>query len=392
MRPLSPALPADLLPLIQAPMAGVQGLRLALAVSRAGALGSVPAAMLEATALDALLQQWQQAGRPPLNLNFFCHPQPTVDLAAETAWLTLLRPYAEATGVPLPAAGAPPSRRPFDAEMATLVERHRPPVVSFHFGLPAPELLARVKRAGCSVLSSATTVDEGRWLVAHGADAVIAQGLEAGGHRGHFLIDGPQPPGPAALSAHLARQAPLAQLLPALRAALDVPLVAAGGLSDADDLRGAFAAGADGVQLGTAFLRCDECDTSALHRAALAERPPRPTVLTRLFSGRPARGMLNRLLHELDPLHPAAPAFPLASTALAPLRAAAEAAGRDDFSPLWAGTGFAACRAVPVATLIDGWRAVLEAGRAAAAGDPAAQVAPPAAPHPAGQPAGQRPR
>jgi nitronate monooxygenase len=226
---------------------------------------------------------------------------------------------------------------PFGHEAAEVLERFRPAVVSFHFGLPAPELLARVKSGGSRVLSSATTVAEARWLQANGADAVIAQGLEAGGHRGMFLSD--------ALSTQMGTLA----LVPQLVAALDVPVIAAGGIADACGVRAALALGAAGVQVGTAYLCCPEATTSALHRAALMSEAAAHTALTRLFSGRPARGIVNRVMRELGALHPAAPAFPLATAAMAPLRAHWEARGSGDFSPLWSGQNASGCRAVPAA-------------------------------------------
>jgi nitronate monooxygenase len=326
-------------PIIQAPMAGAQGSALALAVSEAGGLGSLPAAMLSPEALERELLALRDGTRRPWNVNFFCHRPPPPDEAREAAWRRALAPYYAELGLDPGAAGPAPTRRPFDAATADLVEPFRPPVVSFHFGLPSPELLARVKGWGSTILSSATTVAEARWLEAHGADAVIAQGLEAGGHRGHFLSD------------DLSLQPGLFSLLPQVVAAVRVPVIVAGGIADAAGVRAALALGAAGVQVGTAFLLCPEATTSAVHRAALASEAARHTALTTLFSGRPARGIVNRLMRELGPLHPVAPAFPLAGGALLPLRAAAEAQGRGDFSPLWAGQNVSGCRAVPAAEL-----------------------------------------
>lgn len=331
-------------PLIQAPMAGVQGHALAVAVTRAGGLGSLPAAMLTP---EGLRREWQalqvalgRDGAPPrVNLNAFCHTPPVPDAAREQAWHAVLQPYADALGVALPPPGAAPARAPFSAALADLIEPWRPPVMSFHFGLPEPALLARVKAWGAVVMSSATTVEEARWLEAHGADVVIAQGLEAGGHRGHFLDD------------DLSRQQGLFALLPAVVRAVRVPVVAAGGIASPEAVAAALALGAAGVQVGSAYLRADEATTSALHRQALAEPAAAHTALTHLFTGRPARGIVNRLMRELGPLHPAAPAFPLATAALAPLRAAAESRGLGDFTPLWAGQAAAGCEALPAAEI-----------------------------------------
>jgi len=327
------------LPIIQAPMAGVQGSALAIAVSEAGGLGSLPAAMLSPEALERELLALTTGTRRPWNVNFFCHRPPAPDEARAAAWRLALAPYYAELGLDPAAAGAAPARRPFDAATADLVEPFRPPVVSFHFGLPAPELVARVKGWGSVILSSATTVEEARWLEAHGADAVIAQGLEAGGHRGHFLSD------------DLTAQLGLWALVPQLAAAVRVPVIAAGAIADAAGVRAALALGAAGVQVGTAFMLCPEATTSAVHRAALSSDAARHTALTRLFSGRPARGIVNRLMRELGPMNPVAPAFPLAGGALMPLRAAAEQRGRGDFSPLWAGQNVGGCRAVPAAEL-----------------------------------------
>ena len=251
---------------------------------------------------------------------------------------------------------------PFDAVAAELLAAYRPRVVSFHFGLPEPALLAQLKAWGAVVLASATTVAEGRWLEAHGADAVIAQGLEAGGHRGHFLEpdtdDGTPLADPVrALSAQLGSIVLLPQLVRALRC----PVIAAGGIADAAGVAAARALGAAGVQAGTAYLLCPEATTSAVHRAALQSPAAAHTALTTLFTGRPARGIVNRLMRELGPLSPLAPAFPTATAAIGPLRVAAEARGSGDCSPLWAGQNAPACRAEPAAAvtlaLAAGWTA-----------------------------------
>lgn len=324
-------------PLIQAPMAGVQDARLAIAASRAGALGSLPAAMLGPQALEQQLQQIQDAG-VACNVNFFTHTMPAeVDLRA---WQASLAPYYSELGLDASAPLAGASRLPFGPEAAEVLERFRPAVVSFHFGLPAPALLARVKRLGAQVLSSATTLDEALWLQAHGADAVIAQGLEAGGHRGHFL------------SQDVALQSDTLSLVGQLSKALSIPVIAAGGIGSAQQVRAALDRGASAVQVGTAFLLCEEASTSALHRARLQDLQA-PTELTTLFSGGLARGMVNRLMRELGPVNPAAPPFPLATAALAPLRSAAEALGRDDFTPLWSGTQRAGCRPGPAAEVVQ---------------------------------------
>ncbi len=335
------------LPLIQAPMAGVQGARLAVAVCEAGGLGSLPCAMLSPDALRAELKVLRTQTRLPWNLNFFCHAEVPRDAAREEIWRQLLAPYhREFETQPGPAGGG---RAPFSEQLADLVEEDgslgMPKFVSFHFGLPSEHLLARVRIWGAKILASATTVAEARWLEDHGVDAVIAQGLEAGGHRGHFLPhdNGDDPADPAALLP----QAGTFALLPQIVDAVLLPVIAAGGICTVQGVAAARALGASAVQIGTAFLLCPEADTPPLHRAALraARDAPqsRPTALTNLFSGRPARGLVNRLMRELGPINPGAPAFPLAGAALAPLRAEAERRGNADFSPLWAGQNLAGC-------------------------------------------------
>ena len=323
------------LPLIQAPMAGVQGSALAIAVSNTGALGSLPCAMLAPDALTRELQALQAGTTRPFNLNFFCHTPPQPDAAREAAWRAALAPFYAEAGLNLASVPVGTGRVPFSHGIADLIAPFRPPILSFHFGLPAPDLLARVKAWGAVVLSSATTGAEARWLVAHGADAIVAQGLEAGGHRGMFITD------------DISTQMGTLALLPQVVAAVDVPVIAAGGIADAAGVAAAMALGAAGVQVGTAYLCSDEATTSALHRAALHSEAAAHTALTTLFSGRPARGIVNRVMRELGALNPAAPAFPFATAAIAPLRAHWEARGSADFSPLWAGQNTSGCHALP---------------------------------------------
>lgn len=327
------------LPVIQAPMAGVQDSALAVAVSNAGGLGSLPCAMLGPEALRAELGKLRAQTHRPYNVNFFCHRPPAPDATREAMWRQSLAHYYREFDVDPAAIPAGPGRRPFDAAAAELLEEFRPPVVSFHFGLPDEALLARLRRWGAKVVSSATTVEEARWLEARGVDLIVAQGLEAGGHRGIFL------------SEDLSTQMGTFALLPQIVQAVRVPVVAAGGIADAAGVRAALALGAAGVQVGTAYLLCPEATTSAIHRAALQGEGARHTALTNLYTGRPARGILTRLMREQGPLSHLAPAFPLATAAVAPLRAKAEAAGRGDFSPLWAGQNTSGCRAVPAAQL-----------------------------------------
>jgi nitronate monooxygenase len=326
-------------PIIQAPMAGVQGSALAIAVSEAGGLGSLPCAMLSPAAMREELGRITARTNRPYNVNFFCHEPPAPDAAREATWRAVLAPYYREFGLDVDAIPAAATRLPFSDEAADVLSDFKPAVVSFHFGLPPPELLARVRAWGAKVLSSATTVDEGRWLEAHGADAIIAQGLEAGGHRGMFLSD------------DVTEQIGTLALVPQIVDAVRVPVIAAGGIVDARSVAAAVALGAAGVQVGTAYLLCPEAATSAVHRAALKSAASRYTAVTNVFSGRPARGIMNRIMRELGPFSAAAPDFPLALAAVAPLRAAAEALGRGDFSPLWSGENASGCKEIPAGEL-----------------------------------------
>lgn len=313
------------LPLIQSPMAGSQGSALAIAVSNAGGLGSLPCALLAPQEIRAELAAITAATGKPYNVNFFVHREPDADAAREAAWRAVLAPYYRELGVDPAAIPAQAARTRFDEDSAAVLEAFRPPVVSFHFGLPAAALLDRVRSWGSKVIASATTIAEARYLEAQGADAIIAQGVEAGGHRGMFLTDD--------LSSQMGTIALVRQIVQAVR----VPVIAAGGIADAAGVRAALALGAAAVQVGTAFLSCPEATTSVVHRAALKAPGSDLTALTNLFTGRPARGVVNRLMREIGPLNAAAPAFPLAAGAITPLRARAEARGSGDFTGMWAG-------------------------------------------------------
>ena len=327
------------LPIIQAPMAGVQVGALAVAVSECGGLGSLPCAMLTLETMRKELAAIRAGTDKPYNVNFFCHTPPTPDAEREAAWRKLLAPYFRELGVDADAIPAGPGRAPFSDAAADVLEEFQPRVVGFHFGLPPASLLARVKRGGSKVLASATTVAEGLWLEANGADAIIAQGAEAGGHRGIFLSD------------DWSTQLGTFALVPQIVTAVKVPVIAAGGIADADGVAAAMALGAAGVQVGTAYLLCPEATTSAVHRAALQSDAARETALTNLFTGRPARGIVNRLMKELGPISGLAPAFPLAGSAIAALRAKAEARGMGDFSPLWCGQNVSGCKELPAGEL-----------------------------------------
>ena len=327
------------LPIIQAPMAGVQGSALSVAVSNAGGLGSLPCAILGLDAMRTELAAIRAQTSKPFNVNFFCHTPPEPNVEREAAWRAALSPYFSELGIDQHVASNVAQRLPFGSEAAEVLSEFRPAVVSFHFGLPSAKLLARLRSWGAKVLSSATTLDEARWLETHGVDAIIAQGIEAGGHRGIFLSD------------DLATQTSTWALVPQIVQAVKVPVIAAGGIADAKRVAAALALGAAGVQVGTAYLLCPEATTSSVHRAALKSDAARVTALTNVFTGRPARGIVNRIMRELGPLSAVAPAFPLAASAIVPLRTEAERLGSGDFSPLWAGQDTTGCKEISASVL-----------------------------------------
>jgi nitronate monooxygenase len=320
-------------------MAGVQGNVLAAAVSNAGGLGSLPCALLDPEALRAELAALASATAAPFNVNVFCHKPPRRDLQREARWLAALTPYYKELGLEPDPAPAEDARIAFSTDTADVLAEFKPRVVSFHFGLPSSELVSRVKSWGAKVLSSATTVDEALWLEANGADVIIAQGVEAGGHRGMFL------------SEDVSTQVGTLALVPQIARAVSVPVVAAGGVGDACGVSAAIHLGASGVQVGTTYLLCPEAMTSTAHRAALTQSSARHTAVTNVFTGRPARAIMNRLVRELGPMNATAPEFPLAASAVMPLRARAESLGSTDFSPFWSGQNTSGCRNVPAAEL-----------------------------------------
>jgi len=331
------------IPIVQAPMAGAMDWELAAAAAQAGALGSLPCAMLNAGQIREQMAKIRAHTRNPINLGFFCHSPPELSNEREARWRERLAPYYRELGID-PTAPVPSSNRTaFDDVMCEVVEETKPEVVSFHFGLPPPSLLDRVKAGGFLVMASATTAAEARWLEARGVDVIIAQGYEAGGHRGIFLTDD--------IAGGLAMQPGTFALVPQVVDAVKVPVIAAGAVTDARGIAAAFALGAAGVQMGTAYLWCPEAKISAPHRAALKSARDHDTALTNLMTGRPARSIVNRIMRELGPISDVAPDFPLAAGALAPLRAKAEAQGSGDFSPLWAGQAAALGRAMPAADL-----------------------------------------
>jgi nitronate monooxygenase len=325
-------------PLVLAPMAALGTVELAASVCRAGGLGSLGCATMSPQLVMQAIERLRILTSRPININFFCHRPARADPAREEAWRDRLAPYYHEFGldssVPLRQADIPP----FDDALCTVVEECKPEVVSFHFGLPEPFLFDRVKAAGCRVMSSATTVAEARWLEARGVDVIIAQGCEAGGHRGTFL---------ATATEEIASQPSTLALVPQVVDAVGIPIVAGGGIADARGIAAAFALGAAGVQMGTAFLLCPEAGTPTAYRHALRRARADSTVLTNVFTGRPARALATRLTREVGPIADAMQAFPLPMAALAPVRTKAEQQDSYDFTPLWVGQAAPLVREIP---------------------------------------------
>ena len=330
-------------PIVQAPMAGPVFADMVIAVANAGGLGSLPSAMLSHEQARTEMETVRTGTSAPVNMNFFCHMPPVLDERRETTWRERLQPYYSELGID-PAAPVPTSNRtPFDDALCGLVEELRPEIVSFHFGLPPEPLMTRVKASGAKVISSATTVREAIWLEERGCDAIIAQGFEAGGHRGIFLDE------------HADRQVGTMALVPQMVDAVEVPVIAAGGIADARGIVAALALGASAVQIGTAYLFCPEARIVTPHRAALKAAWDDDTVLTRVFTGRPARGIVNRVVRDVGAMSDLPPQFPLAGGALMPLRGKSEPAGSGDFTPMWSGQAMRLGREMPAAELTRAW-------------------------------------
>ena len=326
-------------PIIQAPMAGSSTLEMALAVGEAGGLGSLACAILDANGLRDLLAIAGERSRKPFNVNFFAHADPAPDRSADKAWLQRLAPFFEEFDAELPEELSTGAIQPFDEDRCAVLEALPPAVASFHFGLPAPEMVRRIKAAGTKVISSATTVEEAVWLAGQGCDAIIAQGCEAGGHRGMFL------------TGDIHTQMGTMALVPQIADAVDIPVIAAGGIADGRGIAAAFALGASGVQIGTAYLFADEASLNPLYRDALGSAKDVPSSLTNVFSGRPTRCLVNRIVREIGPMSDEAPAFPKGFAALAPLRSSAEDAACRDFSAHYCGQACALGHAAPAAQL-----------------------------------------
>jgi nitronate monooxygenase len=324
-------------PIIQAPMGGHVGTDMVVAVAEAGGLGSLPTARSTAKQLRDDVAKIRARTSRPVNLNFFCHAPPVKNDAIEDAWRKRLAPYYAELGVGTPGASA--ILGPFDSEMCEATIEVKPEIVSFHFGLPEAALVKRLKAAGSVILGCATTVTEARWLEDHGADVVVAQGAEAGGHRGMFL------------TSDVATQVGTFALVPQVVDAIKLPVVAAGGIADGRGIAAAFALGASGVQCGTAYLFCPEATVAPLHRASLKSARDDSSALSTIFTGRPARSITNRIMRELGAIPPGVPDFPLASAAIRPLAAKAEQLGSSDFTQLYTGQAVTLCRELPAADL-----------------------------------------
>jgi nitronate monooxygenase len=327
------------LPIIQAPMAGVQDSKLTIAVSAAGGLGSLPCALLSIDGLRAELNAVTQQSDKPFSANFFCHQPPEIDPDRETKWRAELKPYFAELGINVDNIPTGPKPEPFNHQMADVLNDYKPAVISFHFGLPSADLVKRVKSWGSSIIASATTVAEAQWLEANGADGIIAQGLEAGGHRGMFL------------SEDLTTQVGTICLLPQIVKNVKLPVIAAGGIADAAGVAAALSLGASAVQIGTAYLLCTETNTTQIHRTAIKSEASRHTAITNLFSGRPARSIVNRVMREIGPISQNTSAFPLALTAISAIKKQAESEGIGDLSSLWCGQNATGCKEISAAEM-----------------------------------------
>ena len=322
-------------PIIQAPMAGAATPALAATVSEAGGLGSLGLGTSSPEVTAAEIQRFKQMSAKPLNTNFFCHDEPGDVTGTGGEMSARLQKYFDEAGkgtVPEPTV----AYTTFLQEHADVLTKEKPAVVSFHFGLPPADLFAQVRATGAFILCSATTVAEARFLEAAGVDAIIAQGNEAGGHRGTFL------------GGAMDTQPGLFALLPQVCAAVRVPVIAAGGIVDANTAAAAMMLGAHAVQVGTAFLRNNDAKLSDPHRRALAAAGDESTRITRLHSGKPARAIRNRLLDDLaDAEHQIAP-YPAQRLLVAPLAGVGEGA----FQALWAGQNVGLTRDIDAADLV----------------------------------------
>lgn len=313
--------PIDL-PLLLAPMAGAADSKMAISVAKAGGLGSIACAMLDEEKIRSEVFKFRkECPEKPLNLNFFCHQKVEMTEAQEKTWEEALTPYFREFNIEQNKNASFPERRPFDEKACLLLEELRPGIVSFHFGLPDSKFIKRLKACDQKIISTATTVNEAIWLEEHGGDAIIAQGFEAGGHRGMFLTE------------DISTQMGTIALVPLIVDRVKVPVIVAGGISDHRGVKAAFILGASYVQIGSAYLLTHESLISPIHREKLLANKSSETVITNLFSGKPARSVINRMIKELGPLSSKVPPFPYAGKALASLKEV----GNGSFISLWSG-------------------------------------------------------
>jgi len=337
-------------PIIQAPMAGISTPAMAAAVSNAGALGSIAVGATDAAGGRVMIAETRALTDRPFNVNLFVHAPPRIRPAEEAAWLDALVPLFAAQGAGPPAA-LDTIYRSFadDPAMLDLLVETRPRVVSFHFGLPGAQQIAALKQAGCLLLASVTNLDEAAAARTAGIDVLVAQGFEAGGHRGMF--------DPDAADAMLGTFA----LTRLLVAKAGLPVIAAGGIMDGRGVRAALDLGAVAAQLGTAFIACPESSADAAYRAALASPAAQQTVMTRAISGRPARCLANRFTQWGAENSSHVPDYPRAYAAGKALNAAARTRGEGGYGAQWAGQGAPLARALPAADLIAAIVAEMEA-------------------------------
>ena len=336
-------------PIIQAPMAGSTTPAIVAAVSNAGGLGSLGCARDTGQSLRQRAGEIRRATNKPYNLNFFVHKNPPPDPDGVARMARRLKPYYDELG--LGEAPEPKQIYPdFDDGIVDALLELRPPIVSFHYGMPDADAVAALKNVGSVIISSATTAEEARWLEDAGADAIIAQGYEAGGHRGTR-----EPSTDTGLGG--------IALIPQVADAVKVPVIAAGGIADGRGIAAAFALGASGVQMGTAFLSAPESGINPLYRNALLRGAAMGTALTRTISGRMARGLRNRFIEEMRASEDESLAFPLQYGLTGPLQVASAKKGSDEMLAMWAGQSVALNRAMPAGelleTLVEETRAVL---------------------------------
>lgn len=330
------------LPIIQAPMAGTSTPELAAAVSNAGGMGSMGLAANTVEQARQAIARCKALTDAPFNANFFCNRAPVADPAIESEWLAYLAPLFDEAGVPAPTSlEAPYLSFNDNPAMLDMLLEEKPPIVSFHFGIPSAPTIQKLKAAGITLMATATTLPEARAIEAAGLDVIVAQGVEAGGHRGVF---DPHDDDLGLTTIALTRL---------LTAHTDLPVIAAGGIMDGNGIRAVLELGACAAMMGTAFILCPESAADDAYRSTLSSDKAQHTRITAVASGRPARGIVNGLHNRIDtPGRPPQPAFPICYTAAKALQKAAQAQGNAEFASHWAGQGAPLARAMPAAELV----------------------------------------